>query len=31
MTDKTGVVDYSFVCHTRVEKKDYIFTTYGKR
>ena len=29
--DKTGVVDCGFVCHTRVEAKDYIFTAYGKR
>jgi hypothetical protein len=29
--NKTGVVDCGFVCHTRVEKKDYIFTAYGKR
>jgi hypothetical protein len=29
--NKTGVVDCGFACHTRVEKKDYIFTAYGKR
>jgi len=29
--DKTGVVDCGFTCHTRVAKKDYIFTAYGRR
>src|SRR5271155_3695266 len=29
--DKTGVVDCGFTCHTRVAKKDYIFTAYGYR
>ncbi len=29
--NKTGVVDCGFACHTRVAKKDYIFTAYGKR
>jgi hypothetical protein len=29
--NKTGTVDCGFVCHTRVEKKDYIFTAYGTR
>jgi hypothetical protein len=28
---KTGVVDCGFTCHTRVAKKDYIFTAYGRR
>ncbi|MEJ0038303.1 MAG: cytochrome P460 family protein [Gammaproteobacteria bacterium] len=29
--NKTGTVECGFVCHTRVEKKDYIFTAYGTR
>ena len=29
--DKTGTIDCGFACHTRVAKKDYIFTGYGKR
>ena len=27
----TGVAKCGFACHTRVAKKDYIFTAYGKR
>jgi hypothetical protein len=29
--DATGTVNCGFACHTRVAKKDYIFTEYGKR
>jgi hypothetical protein len=29
--DKTGTVTCGFTCHTRVAKKDYIFTAYGTR
>ena len=29
--DATGTVNCGFACHTRVAKKDYIFTGYGKR
>jgi hypothetical protein len=29
--DATGTVACGFMCHTIVEKKDYIFTAYGKR
>src|SRR5271165_3892578 len=27
----TGVINCGYACHTRVAKKDYIFTEYGKR
>ena len=29
--NKTGTINCSFACHTRVANKDYIFTAYGKR
>ena len=29
--NKTGVVNCGYACHTRVAKKDYIFTAYGTR
>jgi Cytochrome P460 len=29
--NKTGTIECGFACHTRVAKKDYIFTAYGKR
>lgn len=29
--NKTGTIECGFSCHTRVAKKDYIFTAYGKR
>src|SRR5262249_27499669 len=29
--NKTGVVNCGYACHTAVAKKDFIFTSYGKR
>jgi len=29
--NKTGTINCGFACHTRVARKDYIFTAYGKR
>jgi hypothetical protein len=29
--NKTGVVNCGYACHTRVAKKDFIFTAYGTR